>query len=52
VKSGYIGGVRSYAGRIKRTNGAILCFSVVVNHGAGSASEVRMAIERWVALMH
>jgi len=51
VKSGYIGGVRSYAGRIERTNGAILCFSVVVNHGAGSASEVRLAIERWVALM-
>lgn len=51
VKSGYIGGVRSYAGRISRANGEDLCFSVLVNHGAGSASEVRMAIERWVSTL-
>ncbi len=49
VKSGYIGGVRSYAGRIRMANGEDLCFSVLVNHAAGSASEVRQAIERWVA---
>lgn len=47
VKSGYIGGVRSYAGRIRKNNGDILCFSVIVNHGNGSASEIRQVIERW-----
>ena len=49
VKSGYIQGVRSYAGRATLANGRRVSFAVVVNHYDCSPSRARKLLQEWMA---
>jgi D-alanyl-D-alanine carboxypeptidase/D-alanyl-D-alanine-endopeptidase (penicillin-binding protein 4) len=41
MKSGYISGVRSYAGYVKSSNGTTYSFAFIVNNFDGNAGAVR-----------
>ncbi|RYY64963.1 MAG: D-alanyl-D-alanine carboxypeptidase/D-alanyl-D-alanine-endopeptidase, partial [Chitinophagaceae bacterium] len=51
MKSGYIGGVRSYAGFIKSKTGEAYTFSFIINNFDGSPSSVREKMWKLLDLM-
>lgn len=46
AKSGFIAGVRSYAGYVKTPSGRLLCFSMIANNFTCSPSAMRLKLEK------
>lgn len=51
AKSGYLSQVRSYTGYVKNREGQLLCFSIMANHYACSASEMKKELELLMSAM-
>ena len=48
AKSGYMEGVRSYAGYISTSSGKELAFAVIVNNYTGDKYQVRNELKKWI----
>lgn len=51
AKSGYISGVRGYAGYVKSKSGKLLCFSMLANNHTCSASQMRKKFQTIMLLL-
>jgi D-alanyl-D-alanine carboxypeptidase/D-alanyl-D-alanine-endopeptidase (penicillin-binding protein 4) len=47
AKSGYMQGVRSYAGYIRNSKGQLIAFAIIVNNITENDSEVKAQIRKW-----